>query len=167
MALPRRTVLGICGASVTGLSGCIGGAEQESVSETTDTQTPTQGQEPTTPDETAQTPDRSPVADSRWIENPSEDVEIYSSDEPPVSEYDEILSLFDRTVNQDEFEGRAESRENPDQRLGEPVSTEVSADAYEAVHETYEDDEYYRGDTDGWIFDHRGTLVTLTIGIPH
>lgn len=167
MALPRRTVLGICGASFTGLSGCIGGAEQKSVSETTDTQTPTEGQEPTTPDETAQTSDRSPVADSRWIENPSEDVEIYSSDEPPVSEYDEILPLFARAVNQDEFEGREESRENPDQRLAEPVSTEVSADANEAVHENYEDDEYYRGDTDGWIFDHRGTLVTLTVGIPH
>lgn len=167
MALHRRTVLGMCSVSIAGLSGCSSDAEPKSKAETTDTPTPAEGQEPTTPDETAQTPDRSPVADSRWIENPSEDVAIYSSDEPPVSEYDEILSLFDRAVNQDEFEGREASRENPDQRLGEPVSTEVSVDAYEAVHERYEDDEYYRGDTDGWIFDHRGTLVTLTVGIPH
>lgn len=167
MALQRRTVLGMCSVSITGLSGCISGAEPKSVAETTDTPTPTEGQAPTTPDGTAQTPDRSPVADSRWIENLSEDVKIYSSEEPPVAEYDELLSLFDQAVKQDEFEGREESRENLDQRLGEPVSLEVSVDAYEAVHENYDDDEYYRGDTDGWIFDRRGTLLTLTVGIPH
>lgn len=113
------------------------------------------------------TPDRSPVASSRWIEEPSEDVKIYSSDEPPVAEFDDIVVLFDNAVAQDEWKSDSEDhRENPEQGLGEPVSTEITEETYEAIQDHYDRDEFYRGDTPGWIFDHGGTLVTLDIGIP-
>lgn len=113
------------------------------------------------------TPDRSPVASSRWIDEPTEDVEIYSSDEPPVAEFDEIVALFDEAVSQDEFEPEDESsRENPEVGLGEPVSTRIGDETYETIQDHYDRDEFYRGDTPGWIFDHEGTLVTLDVGKP-
>lgn len=113
------------------------------------------------------TPDRSPIASSRWIEEPAEDVNVYSSDEPPVSEIAEIVGLFDEAVAQDEFEQEDESsRENPEVGLGEPVATRISEETYEAIQDHYDRDEFYRGDTPGWIFDHDGTLVTLDIGKP-
>lgn len=113
------------------------------------------------------TPDRSPVASSRWIEEPTEDVKIHSSDEPPVAELDEIVSLFDGAVAQDEWEPDGEDhRENSEQSLGEPVGTEITEDTYETIQNHYDRDEFYRGDTPGWIFDHGETLVTLDIGKP-
>lgn len=113
------------------------------------------------------TPDRSPVASSRWIEEPAEDVKVYSSDEPPVAEIDEIVALFDKAVAQDEYEGDDEgSRENPEVGLGEPVATRIGEETYQAIQDHYDRDEFYRGDTPGWIFDHDGTLVTLDIGKP-
>lgn len=113
------------------------------------------------------TPDRSPVASSRWIEEPSEDMKVYSSDEPPVAELDEIVALFDRATTQDEWEPNGEDhRENPERGLGEPVGTRITAETYETIQNHYDRDEFYRGDTPGWIFDHDGTLVTLDIGKP-
>ena len=113
------------------------------------------------------TPDRSPVVSSRWIEEPSADVNIYSSDEPPVAELDEIVALFDEAVARDEWEPDGEDhRENPEIGLGEPVGIEITEDTYETIQNHYDRDEFYRGDTPGWIFDHEGTLVTLDIGKP-
>lgn len=113
------------------------------------------------------TPDRSPVASSRWIEEPSADVEIYSSDDPPVAELDEIVALFDKAVAQDVWEPDGEDhRENPEIGLGEPVGTRITEETYETIQTRYDRDEFYRGDTPGWIFDHEGTLVTLDIGKP-
>lgn len=113
------------------------------------------------------TPDRSPVASSRWIEEPAEDVKIYSSNEPPVGDFDEIVALFDEAAVQDEFERESESsRENPEVGLGEPVSTQIGEETYETIQGHYDRDEFYRGDTPGWIFDHEGTLVTLDVGKP-
>lgn len=113
------------------------------------------------------TPDRQPVASSRWIEEPAEAVNIYSSDEPPVAELAEIVALFDNAVVQDEWEPEGEDhRETPEVGLGEPVSTGIDEETYEAIQAHYDRDEFYRGGTPGWIFDHEGTLVTLDIGKP-
>lgn len=115
----------------------------------------------------AATPDRSPVASSRWIEEPSEDVKTYSGDEPPVAELDEIVALFDDAVAQDEWEPDGEDhRENPEVGLGNPVGTQTTEETYETIQNHYDRDEFYRGDTPGWMFDHDGTLVTLDIGKP-
>jgi hypothetical protein len=113
------------------------------------------------------TPERSPVASSRWIEEPAADVEVYSSAEPPVSELAAIMGLFDDAVVQDEFERADErSRENPEVGLGEPVATRISDETYETIRGHYDREEFYRGDTPGWIFDHDGTQVTLDVGKP-
>lgn len=95
------------------------------------------------------------------------DVKIHSSDTPPVSGLDEIQVLFDRAVERDEFESDHDgARENPDQGLGNPVSEPLNEETIETIRTNYDTDDYYRGDTDGWIFDHGGTLVTLAVGRP-
>lgn len=159
MPSTRRHVLQTLPVVAVSFAGCSTDAEDDPEG------TPT-ARTPSSFDE-ASTPDRSPIASSRWIEEPAADVEIYSSDEPPVTELDEIVALFDEAVAQDEFEREGESsRDHPEVGLGEPVATHITTETYETIQTHYDRDDFYRGDTPGWIFDHDGTLVTLDIGRP-
>ena len=160
MPSTRRQYIQSLSVATVALAGCSTDTEGDS----TETQTPRSSSNSLGG---AATPDRSPVASSRWIEEPSANVKTYSSDEPPVAELDEIVGLFNDAVAQDEWGPDGEDhRENPEIGLGVPVGTGISEETYEAILKHYDRDEVYRGDTRGWIFDHGGTLVTLEIGKP-
>lgn len=157
----RGVILGLGTVLTAGCTGTSDTPRSESNDEDTEpTETP-----PSTEQEP--TPDRQPVADARWVEEAPDELDPQSTERDPIAKYDQILALFDRAIEQNEWDpdGRSDGHA-PEKSAGEPVSTGVSSETHKSIHDDLEDYEYWRESYPGWYFDHDGRIVTLEVGSP-
>lgn len=105
MAPDRRSVLGLCAAALSGLAGCFDGlgrdADEAGSAGEPSTAAPAAAEAPP-PDGAVTPPDDpgGPVLAAWWVEYAPGDADVSPSDEPPVSEHDVLLGLFDEAVEQ-------------------------------------------------------------------
>jgi hypothetical protein len=158
----RAVVIGI-GTAFT--AGCIGNTDIPNRKSDGEDEEPTEAGIP----DSTYTPNRQPVADARWVEEAPDELDPQSTSEPPIAEYDSILKLFDRAIEQEEWEPPEDrdDQHTPDKSAGEPVSRGLNEETYESLQDDLEDYEYWDdGDYPGRYFDHKGTIVALDVGKP-
>lgn len=108
--------------------------------------------------------ERNAVLSARWVEFLPEDSEAepYPSDEPPVDEHDVLLNLFDRAVEQDEWEPPGTRTRTSEPRIGEIVSEEIDREHGRDIANDLDGlDNYSEPDPTGRYFDHDDTLVAF------
>lgn len=107
---------------------------------------------------------------ARWVKEAPPDVTPRPSDEPPVSDFEAVLEVFDRAANQPESDPPDGSQSHV--RYGGGVSEQITAEKKEEIECAFSDIEEYKSSSQdpyyptGRYFDHVDTIIALQLDRP-
>ena len=107
---------------------------------------------------------------ARWVEEAPTDVTPRPSDEPPASDFEVVLEVFDRAADRPESDPPDDSQRHVS--YGGGVSKQISTKTKEEIEREFSDIEEYKSYSrdlyypTGRYFDHEGTIIALQISRP-
>lgn len=158
----RRRVLQTLPMIAVGLTGCISELRNADnpFQSPTETQSADSTQDenprPTGPEDVDYDPG-GPRLLARWVGEATADVEVHPSDEPPVSDYDVVIGLFEDAVTKP-----SAGETDYGAVRGQGVDTGVSEETYEALSNALEEVETSE-ESIGRFFEHDDTIIQFLL----